>query len=434
MVKAGYKQTEIGAIPEDWDVKTLQNAMEENFITDQMDGNHGELYPRSHEFVAFGVPYISANDFANGRVSFGSCKYLRPERAKKFKKGIAKDGDVLFAHNATVGPVAVLKCEDEFVILSTTATYYRCNENLLENYYLKSSFEAEYFKKQYTAVMSQSTRNQVPITAQRKFRVALPKRGEQKAIAEALSDVDGLIASLEALIEKKRQIKTGAMQQLLTGKVRLPGFGEGKGSKQTELGEIPEDWEIVNFSKLAEIDPENLGSNTDSNYAFNYISLEDASRGNLRGFSEQIFQSSPSRARRILKDRDVLFGTVRPNLKSHYLFENHNGNWICSTGFAVLRAKEKIADPGFIFYSLFSRAVEKQIDTLIAGSNYPAVNSRDVNQLIIAKPNFDEQQAISKIIKGFDVEVGALEQRLAKTKALKQGMMQELLTGRTRLI
>jgi len=82
---------------------------------------------------------------------------------------------------------------------------------------------------------------------------SLPTITEQKAIAKALSDVDELIASLEKLITKKRDIKTATMQQLLTGKKRLPGFGEGKGYKQTELGEIPEDWKIITLGEFADI-------------------------------------------------------------------------------------------------------------------------------------------------------------------------------------
>ena len=430
MVKAGYKQTEIGVIPEDWDVVKVETIA-------KLGG--GTTPSRSKEFYFKNgyINWVKTTDLNNYQISKSEEK-LTDEAINETNLKIHPKNSILVAMYGGFNQIGRTGLLVKEASINQALVAILPNESVYSSMFLL--FYLNYKVDRWKSVAS-SSRKDPNITSKdvKNFLVSMPSTiEEQEAIAEALSDVDGLIGALEALIEKKRQIKTGAMQQLLTGKTRLPGFGEGKGKgkgfKQTELGEIPEDWEIVNFSKLAEIDPENLGSNTDSNYAFNYISLEDASRGKLRGFSEQIFQSSPSRARRILKDRDVLFGTVRPNLKSHYLFENHNGNWICSTGFAVLRAKEKIADPGFIFYSLFSRAVEKQIDTLIAGSNYPAVNSRDVNQLIIAKPNFDEQQAISKIIKGFDVEVGALEQRLAKTKALKQGMMQELLTGRTRLI
>jgi type I restriction enzyme S subunit len=217
----GYKKSAIGVIPEDWDVINIQTALDEKYIEDQMDGNHGELYPRSHEFVSYGVPYIGANDFLNGQVNLKNCKFLSETRAKQFKKGIARNGDVLFAHNATVGPVAILKFGGDFLILSTTATYFRCNQEKLNNLYFRFVLEAQYFIKQYRAVMAQSTRFQVPITTQRKFLIAVYPIEEQKAIAKVLSDIDTEITALEKRRAKTQAIKQGMMQELLTGRTRL---------------------------------------------------------------------------------------------------------------------------------------------------------------------------------------------------------------------
>ena len=254
-IPEGCKNTELGIFPEPWKLMTIQEALDTKYLLDQMDGNHGELYPRSNEFSQSGIAYIGATDFSDNKVDFKNCKFLPLIRAKKFRKGIAKSGDVLFAHNATVGPAALLKTDDEFVILSTTATYYRCNDKHLSNQYLLSFFESNAFKQQYTAVMSQSTRNQVSILAQRKFKLVLPSREEQEKIATALSDTDALISELEKLIEKKQAIKTATMQQLLTGKTRLPEFalredGTPKTYKESELGQIPEDWEALSFSEV----------------------------------------------------------------------------------------------------------------------------------------------------------------------------------------
>ena len=114
-------------------------------------------------------------------------------RAKQFRKGIAKNGDVLFAHNATVGPVTVLKTNREFCILSTTATYFRCNINKLNNFYLKYALQSNDFIRQYKQVMKQSTRDQVPILTQRKFEIAIPALEEQKKIGTYFNNLDNLI-------------------------------------------------------------------------------------------------------------------------------------------------------------------------------------------------------------------------------------------------
>ena len=102
-LKPGYKQTEVGVIPEDWTIQSVQDLIDDGSIIGHLDGNHGALYPRSDEFKYYGVPYITANDFGIHHVSFQNCKYLSEARAKRFRKGIATNGDVLFAHNVSIG-------------------------------------------------------------------------------------------------------------------------------------------------------------------------------------------------------------------------------------------------------------------------------------------------------------------------------------------
>ena len=235
-VMPGHKRTEVGVIPEDWRLLTIQELLDKRYIISHLDGNHGELYPRSEEFKDYGVPYIGSNDFSNGLVDFTRCKFLSESRAKLFKKGVARNGDVLFAHNATVGPVALLKTSLDFVILSTTATYFRCDQRYFSNIFLLYALQAPFFTRQYHAVMAQSTRFQVPITTQRKFSLIFPPLPEQRAIAAVLSDVDALITALDRLIAKKRAIKQGVMQQLLTGRKCLPGFsGEWESASIEQL-------------------------------------------------------------------------------------------------------------------------------------------------------------------------------------------------------
>lgn len=243
---------------------------------------------------------------------------------------------------------------------------------------------------------------------------------EQQAIAEALSDADGVVEGLERLIEKKRRIKQGAMQDLLTAKRRLPGFS----------GE----WVEATIQDIAVVDSEALGSGTPKEREIRYISLEDVSRGVLLGWSELKFAEAPSRARRVLRKNDVLLGTVRPNLQSHYLFQRQGEDWIGSTGFAVLRPRPDQCSPRYLFELIMSNIIGRQIDELIAGSNYPAISNRDVSRLLVALPPLMEQESISEVLDDMDAEITALETRLQKARAIKEGMMQNLLTGRIRLV
>jgi type I restriction enzyme S subunit len=234
-----------------------------------------------------------------------------------------------------------------------------------------------------------------------------------------LSDIDDLIGSLDVLIAKKRDLKQAAMQQLLTGGSRLPGFENL--------------WEIRSIGEVATVDPENLSARTDCDYRFKYISLEDVDTGRLTGYSELSFRFAPSRARRKIVAGDILVATVRPNLKSHLHFQQESPDWICSTGFAVVRCNRDRCDPDFLFQHMFGHSVHSQIERLIAGSNYPAISSNDVRALDIPMPDVREQKAIAAVLSDIEEEIAALESQRDKGRAIKQGMMQDLLTGRIRL-
>ena len=174
-------------------IASLDELLKKNIITYHLDGNHGSDYPRSHEFIeAGGITYISANCILNGHIDYYSAKHLSNERAYKLRKGIAKNGDVLFAHNATVGPVAILETEEERIILGTSLTAYRCNFDYVLPQYLKAYMESEYFVSQYANEMKQTTRNQVPITAQRKYTFIIPPIDLQTTFATFVRRIDKL--------------------------------------------------------------------------------------------------------------------------------------------------------------------------------------------------------------------------------------------------
>ena len=207
-----------------------------------------------------------------------------------------------------------------------------------------------------------------------------------------------------------------------------------KGYKQTEIGVIPEDWDVKKLGDISAIDSDNLEYSTNSDYAFKYISLEDVDCGILRNYTELIFKNAPSRARRKIQQGDVLISTVRPNLQSHLLIQNLGKNFICSTGFSVVRCKDGEASCGYVFNHFFSSIINKQINNLTTGSNYPAISSKDVNALLIPlPPTKSEQSAIATVLSDTAALIGHLEKMIAKKKAIKQGAMQQLLTGKKRL-
>ena len=208
---------------ERWEKVTLQTLLERGWIEGHLDGNHGSDYPRKDEFIGSGVPYIFASCLLNDHVDMTRAKYLAPSRAALLRKGIARDGDVLFAHNATVGPVAILRTDQEKVVLGTSLTYYRCNQDHIRPEYLSHYMRSSNFKRQYTEIMRQSTRNQVPITKQREFYHVIPPLAEQDVIVEQLDSIFESGQRLETLYRQKLDalelLKQAILQKAFAGEL-----------------------------------------------------------------------------------------------------------------------------------------------------------------------------------------------------------------------
>ena len=199
--------------PNNYLVKTLQELIDMGYITYHLDGNHGGDYPRSDEFVEFGVPYIGANCIVNGEIDLSMAKYLTVERANKLRKGIAQNEDVLFAHNATVGPTVVLHTTEPKIILSTSLTAYRCNKEKVSPYYLKLFMQSDGFVRQYASEMKQTTRNQVPITVQKKYSFLIPPIDLQNQFAEFVEQTDKSKLAVQQSIAELEELKKSLMQK-----------------------------------------------------------------------------------------------------------------------------------------------------------------------------------------------------------------------------
>lgn len=192
---------------------TLENLISQNIITYHLDGNHGGLYPKADEFVRTGVPYLGANAIIDGRIDFKKAKFLTERKASILRKGIAQNGDVLFAHNATVGPVAILKTDYKKVIVSTSLTVYRCNNRRILPVFIKYFMESEFFVNQYKKDMKQTTRNQVPITHQKKFMFIVPPIELQNQFADFVAQVDKSKLAIQQSLYELETLKKSLMQQ-----------------------------------------------------------------------------------------------------------------------------------------------------------------------------------------------------------------------------
>ena len=392
LIPRGYRQTTTGVIPEDWNVARIGDIASiktgaKNTQDKQADGEY-PFFVRSQEI----------------------------ERINSY----SYDGEAVLTAGDGVGTGKVFHyISGRFDIHQRV---YRIADfcDAVDGRYFFYQFSTRFYNR-IMSMTAKSSVDSVRLEMISDMRIPMPTPREQRSIAKALSDVDELLDALDALIAKKQDIRDGTIQHLLTGSTRLPGFA-GK-------------WCMKSMSQLAQTDPESLGSDAPPDFTFNYISLEQVDAGSLIGHSTLEFGSAPSRARRIVRPGDVLMSAVRPNLKGHLLFSGQVPNAVCSTGFVVLRAKDGLCDPGFLFAQLMGPVVGSQVEKALVGSNYPALNSRDVEQISIpCPPTIQEQYAIAEVLSDMGAEISALFQHRDKTRAIKQGMMQELLTGRTRLV
>jgi type I restriction enzyme S subunit len=413
-VAEGYKDTKIGRIPKDWELIKIQKLIDKKYIIGHLDGNHGELYPKANEFSqnGKGVPYVGANSFIAGKVDFSKCKRLPLERALKFKKGIAENGDILFAHNATVGPVAMLEIQRDFVILSTTATYYRLDEQQINSSYWFQFLNSSLFIKQYQRVMGQSTRNQVPITQQRKFFAVLPPLPEQQKIAEILSTVDEQISTTQAIIDKSKELKKGLMQKL---------FSEGIGHtefKDTKIGRIPKGWEVV---KLNEVGLIKVG----------------------RDLNKKIYSPTLSKEHKVPVYSNAI--SCR-GLYGFYSTSEYPKNSITITGrgdigYAFARNEEfgaigrliVIQPNSNIDYVFLTNYINHCVNFHIETSGIPQLTGVQASAYKVAIPSLKEQQKIAEILSEADAKIEKEENEKAKLEELKKGLMQQLLTGNKRV-
>ncbi len=402
----GYKLSEVGVIPEEWEIKQLCKVatLQRGFDLPTKILKKGKY------------PVVYSNGISN-------------YHEKYMVKGIG----VITGRSGTIGKVHYV--EENYWPHNTSlwvTNFHGNNEKFI--YYLYNSLKLERFCT--GSGVPTLNRNDV-----HDLTVVLPSVKEQVLIAKALSDVDALITSLEKLIAKKQAIKTATMQQLLTGKKRLPGFGEGKGYKQTGLGEAPEDWIMPKLGDLFEF---KNGLNKEKEYfgygtpIINYMDVYSFSGLINKHVGGKVSVTSNEIRTYSVKKGDVFFTRTSETVNeigcTSVLLENIQD--AVFSGF-VLRARPKnnVLDLQFKNYCFLSSIVRKQIMSTSSYTTRALTNGRLLSVVVLPCPkSIEEQSAIANVLLDMDKSIKQLQTRLAKTQQIKQGMMQELLTGKTRLI
>ncbi len=405
--------------PKGWEKFKIAELLEKKIIQLQIDGNHGELYPKASEFVESGVPYLSANCIVDGRLDVSKAKFLTEEKFKKLKKGISQRDDVLFAHNATVGPTALNTIDGESV-LSTTLTLYRCNKNALNPLYLKNYFSSPLFSSQYTRVMAQSTRNQVPITAQREFEVLLPPMNEQEKIANILSTWDEAIEKYEVILKKKERMYQVSLNDTF-----------GKSTANGSWADSSLEGVSLKITDGAHSSPPS------SEGGCPMLSVKD-----MREFGFDLSQPrliSEKHYRELInlgckpEVGDVLIAKDGSVLK--YIFEVKKPiEAVLLSSIAIIRPNPEIVIPSFLAHFFrrdnFKEYVRRE---LTSGSGVPRIVLRDFRKIKIHVPDLTTQKKIVAFLDTTNLDIVFNRRIIDLLKIQKQGIMQQLLTGKKRV-
>lgn len=372
---------------------------------------------RTAPHVDYSTPYkmIRTSNVRNGRINLDDVRYVDETTYKQWtRRAVPERGDIVLTREAPLGEVAMIETS-ELVFLGQRTMMFRTNSNKLNNRFLLYAFQGHDLQEQIKGYGSGATVEHMRVPEAKKLDVLIPPTlAEQRAIADALSEVDDQITALDDLIAKQRDIKQGAMQRLLTGEERLPGFS----------GE----WEVKRLGKVAEVRKNRINPLTTQKEYF-CVELEhiEQGTGRLINFSSTKGQLS---IKSVFYPNDVLFGKLRPYLRKFWLADRSG---VCSTEIWVLNADNETLTNEYLFYVI---QTDKFIETasLAYGTHMPRADWNVVQNYELLLPQPEEQTAITIVLSNMDAEISTLEEKREKTIALKQGMMQELLTGKTRLI
>lgn len=417
----GYKQTEVGAIPIEWEVKRLGD------LSTIKDGTH-----QTPKYVPFGVPFYSVEHVTSG--DFANTKYISEEEHQFLTRTFKiEKGDILMTRIGSIGDCKLINWEVDasfYVSLALLKIHDGYSAEFIEHYSKSLTFKNEVELHSLPSAIPKKI-NLGPISD---IRVVVPPLQEQMAIAKALSDAEALLIALEKLISKKKSIKQAAMQQLLTGEKRLPGFSD--------------DWELKTFGDLFNFSG-GFSASREQLSAEGYCYLH---YGDIHGSSKTSINTRDDfldipklniPLKRIsessqLKHGDVVFVDASEDdagTSKHLVIENEDDiPFISGLHTIVAKSKTDALTHAYKHYCFQTKAIRQQFMFYAVGTKVSGISKTNIAKLVLPVPSVPEQNAIAAVLSDIDVELSALEVRRDKTRNIKQAMMQELLTGRTRLI
>lgn len=423
-MKEGYKKTEVGVIPDDWEVKSIGKISEVK--TGGTPSRNNEDYWENGT-----IPWMSSGEVNKKRVHYTK-EFITELGLKHSNTSLLPKNTIMMALNGqgkTRGMVALLEIEST------------CNQSLagiitnklVNPYYVYYYLESLYEK--IRAITGDGARNGLNLALIREIKVGIPPLKEQEKIADILSTADCQIYDTEMLIEKCQELKKGLMQRLLTKGIGHTEF------KKTEVGEIPVEWEVVPFESLYEEKIRDFGSFSTTKL----IEYVEEGVPYLRSENFRENKLNYETVNKITKKVDELLNksyvyidnilfTKIGNIGAAYCYKGELGER-CNSNATIAKIKlnrEKVVNE-YIVYFLISDICKKQYAGDIV-STPPRINMGVISKFRVTVPPIEEQEKISQILISLDKEIEDYKNKKQKLEELKKGLMQQLLTGKLRTI
>lgn len=421
------KQTEIGLIPDDWEVKSLgeigEPCMCKRILKEQTSPTGDIPFYKIGTFGGIPDAYISRELFEQYKEQYN----------------YPKKGTLLLSAAGTIGRVVVFDGKDSY-FQDSNIVWIDNDETKVTNDFLFYCYSRMQWKTEEGGIVSRLYNANLKSTS----FIAPKSLAEQERIAKALSDVDALISTTEKLIQKKKNIKQGAMQNLLTGKKRLPGFAKSTNYKQSELGLIPEDWEVKSLGDIFSIK---------HGYGFEgqFFSSENnqhivVTPGNFKlegGFQKQkqpIYYTGTYPDEFKLKPNDLIIMMTDLSKNSDTLgnpaiVPDDGNDYLHNQRIGLIQIHNDSFVKDYIYLLLCTKEYHEAVVATAAGSTVKHTSPKRIYSInLIVSTSKEEQSAIANVLSSMDKEIETLNTKLEKYRNLKTAMMQQLLTGKIRFV
>ncbi|MFH5796316.1 restriction endonuclease subunit S [Clostridium perfringens] len=417
-VREGYKMTELGEIPNEWQIKNLED------ISYLIDGDRSSRYPGEKDIVEHGILFLSTQNIINSKIVYKNCKFITEEKFDELSKGKLQKNDLIITLRGSIGNVAKFN-GDIYDTGFINAQIMIIRSNDINPTYLSKYLISVKSQKQITSISSGSAQPQLTKSELKKLKVIVPSEYEQKKIAEILSTVDEQIENTEKLIQKNQELKKGLMQQLLTKGIGHTEF------KKTELGEIPKEWKVQKFKDISKV-----------------------SQGLQIAIEERFREFKQGRLPYIT----IQYINDKSNSDNEYFIENYNENVVCyesdilmtrtgNTGIVITNEygvfhnnffkvdfdKTKL-NKDFLVYYLNTPFIQNLIIRYAGTTTIPDLKHSDFYKLPVLVPKIEEQKKIALILSSIDKRIEQYKDKKEKLEEVKRGLMQDLLLGKIRVI